>query len=310
MIRCVAPNASIDRVFVTERLVQGTIHRPSLAVTVAGGKGLNVARSLACLGQPASVAAVLAGHAGRWIRDELARIGVPGRYVWVGGETRTCLSVVTDDDHGRATEFNERGPDVSPAAWARFVRMSVADAEPGSWLALSGSLPPGAPTDGYRVLAGRAQRRGWLVALDSHGSALAAAMDASPALLKINLAEARELVDGPRLEVEDVGHAIHVRLPEAVVAITLGTEGALIVLPDGRAWRGRVDAVGRYPVGSGDAFLGGLLAGHAAGRSWPDAFRVALGAAAANAEEPGAGRLDGHRAEQLAAESTITTVPW
>jgi 1-phosphofructokinase/tagatose 6-phosphate kinase len=37
----------------------------------------------------------------------------------------------------------------------------------------------------------------------------------------------------------------------------------------------------------------------AAGEDWPDALAVALGAAAANAELPGAGVLDGARARTL-----------
>jgi 1-phosphofructokinase/tagatose 6-phosphate kinase len=43
-------------------------------------------------------------------------------------------------------------------------------------------------------------------------------------------------------------------------------------------------------------------------RSWPDAIALALGAAAANAELPGAGRLDPARAELLAAGAEVRRV--
>jgi sugar/nucleoside kinase (ribokinase family) len=49
--------------------------------------------------------------------------------------------------------------------------------------------------------------------------------------------------------------------------------------------------IGAYPVGSGDAALGGFLAGLDAGESWPEALDRAVEAAAANAQVPGAGRL-------------------
>ena len=62
---------------------------------------------------------------------------------------------------------------------------------------------------------------------------------------------------------------------------------------------------GRYPVGSGDAFLAGLVTGLERGRDWDDALRLALGAATANAELPGAGRLEGARAEALAAQAQV-----
>jgi hypothetical protein len=44
------------------------------------------------------------------------------------------------------------------------------------------------------------------------------------------------------------------------------------------------------------------------GVGWAGALRLALGAATANAELPGAGRLEPSRAEVLAAESTVRLI--
>ena len=71
MILCVAANPSIDRLFAVDGLVPGAIHRPTRFVQVAGGKGLNVARAAVRLGGDVQAAALLGGHAGRWIADEL-----------------------------------------------------------------------------------------------------------------------------------------------------------------------------------------------------------------------------------------------
>jgi sugar/nucleoside kinase (ribokinase family) len=68
----------------------------------------------------------------------------------------------------------------------------------------------------------------------------------------------------------------------------------------GRVLRAAPPALGAYPVGSGDAALGGFLAALDAGGDWEAAMALASGAAAANAEQPGAGRLDGPRAYDLA----------
>jgi fructose-1-phosphate kinase PfkB-like protein len=72
-----------------------------------------------------------------------------------------------------------------------------------------------------------------------------------------------------------------------------------VAAPDGARYEGVLYEQGRYPVGSGDAFLGGLVVGLERGDPWPDALRLALGAAAANAELPGAGVLDAARADEL-----------
>jgi 1-phosphofructokinase/tagatose 6-phosphate kinase len=89
------------------------------------------------------------------------------------------------------------------------------------------------------------------------------------------------------------------------VAITLGEDGAMLIDPEATVWRGRLAARGRYPVGSGDTFLGGLLVGLDRSGSWPEALRIALGAAAANAELPGAARFDADRARELAAQAEV-----
>ena len=65
---------------------------------------------------------------------------------------------------------------------------------------------------------------------------------------------------------------------------------------------------GRYPVGSGDAFLAGLVAGLDRGEYWDASLAIALGAATANAEIPGGGRLDPARAQGLAARADVRMV--
>ena len=56
---------------------------------------------------------------------------------------------------------------------------------------------------------------------------------------------------------------------------------------------------------SAAAFLAGLLTGLDAGADWPVGLRLALGAATANAELPGAGKLDPSRARALADKAEV-----
>jgi fructose-1-phosphate kinase PfkB-like protein len=58
-------------------------------------------------------------------------------------------------------------------------------------------------------------------------------------------------------------------------------------------------------VGSGDAFLGGLVTALDRRATWADALAMALGAAAANAEQPGAGRLELGRALELSKRAEV-----
>jgi len=87
--------------------------------------------------------------------------------------------------------------------------------------------------------------------------------------------------------------------------ITMGREGAVLVDDAGATWHARCDADGRYPVGSGDVFLGAMLTALERGDGWAAAIAVAIGASAANAETPGAGRFDPDRAGALSREAVV-----
>ena len=110
MILCVAANPSVDRLLSVDRLIPGSIHRPSESAQVAGGKGLNVARAAHALGGRVTAAALLGGHAGRWVADQLERDGVRLEAAWAAPETRSSLSVAGHPDG--LTEFYERGAPV------------------------------------------------------------------------------------------------------------------------------------------------------------------------------------------------------
>ena len=121
MILCVAANPSIDRLFAVERLVPGTIHRPADFAQVAGGKGLNVARAAAALGGRVQAAALLGGHAGRWVAEQLEASAVELHAAWAEAETRSSLSV--EGALEGLTEFYEHGSPVSAAEWDGFAAL-------------------------------------------------------------------------------------------------------------------------------------------------------------------------------------------
>jgi 1-phosphofructokinase family hexose kinase len=313
VILSVAGNPSIDKLFEVESIAPGEIHRPEHFVQLPGGKGIHVAQVSAALGAPTVVTGLLAGHTGRWIAETLAHQGVHAHFAWGHGETRSSLSVA-DRRTGGLTEFYEDGTVTEPGEWEAVREIVLGLLPQASWLALAGSMPPGAPVEGYAELIAAAHAAGVPSAVDTRAGALARVVDAHPALVKINIHEAAELLgrsidsdDEVRRAMEDVrmraggdGHA---------VAITLGERGAVLVDPDGAQWRGWCQARGRYPVGGGDTFLAGLLVGLLRGNAWSEALRVALGAAAANAEIPGAARFEAERARALAGQAEVSELP-
>jgi fructose-1-phosphate kinase PfkB-like protein len=177
-------------------------------------------------------------------------------------------------------------------------------------MTLSGNLPVGAPDDGYARLVAMAREAGVPVALDARDEALLLGVSAGPQVVKVNTEEAGGLL-GTKVETPEDARAaaeeIRWRMDGdgRAAIVTRGAEGAVVVTPDGAVLRARLYERGPYPVGSGDAFLGGLATALDRGSGWHDALALALGAAAANAEMPGAGRLDLERALDLSKLSEV-----
>jgi 1-phosphofructokinase family hexose kinase len=312
VIVCLAANPSIDKLFETERLVKGDIHRPAGFVQTAGGKGLNVARAARALGGNVHAVALLRGHAGKWLLEQLEAEGVPGTHVWAHGENRSSLSV-SDRETASLTEIYENGAVVPSAAWAELMQAVSSTLDRGTWLTISGSMPRGAPDEGYHDLVAEARRAGVQVAVDAEGDRLRLALDAGPAIVKVNQAESRELLDVPTARREEaLAAATKLRALAGgdghAGLVTRGAEGVVLAAPDGTLYEGVLYVRARYPVGSGDAFLAGLVVSLDAGGSWEEALRLALGAATANAELPGAGKLEAARARSLAAQAEVRIV--
>ena len=290
------PNPSIDKTAEVDGLRIGDINRPVRMVAVPGGKGLNVARAAQQLGVPVECVAILSGHAGRWIDDELDRRGLRRAVAWGEGETRTCVSVL-DRSTGEMTELYENAAPVDRSSWDAFGNRAVAtarEAPNGSVVVVSGSFPPGVGAEDASHLVRRLVELGRRVVIDTSGSHLPAAIESHPFMVKINAAEAASMLGVPvSTEEEVVGAAqrLAARGAQSVI-ITRGKDGAI-------GWDGtagwRVDAAGGagpYTVGSGDAFTAGVAWALLAGGSMVEWLAAGAAAATANTQVLGQGNID------------------
>lgn len=309
----VAANPSVDRLYELARLAVGEIHRPQSTVAVPGGKGLNAARAAAALGGSVTAVGIVAGRAGDWIIERLAQLGIDTRMTFTSGETRTCVSVV-DRSTGALTEIYERGEEIDPAAWEALEAIVRAELDRGdvAAVALSGSLPLGAPSDGYGRIAriAAAAARPLPVLVDTYGPALAAVLPEGPAIVKLNAAEAAEASAVPVEDAVSAASAAGALLDAGAgcVVVTLGLAGAVVV--SGRERTELIPPVlrGAYSVGSGDAFFGGFAIAYARGEPVVQAARLGLAAGVANAQIPGAGELDPTVIEGILEQIELTSI--
>ena len=114
MIITVTLNAAIDKTLAVPNFRLGRRHRAVEQTSMAGGKGVNVARALKSLGQPVIATGVAGGPTGTRIIEQLTEEAILNDFVRIREESRMSTAVV-DPTSGEQTEINERGPEVSQA---------------------------------------------------------------------------------------------------------------------------------------------------------------------------------------------------
>jgi tagatose 6-phosphate kinase len=295
MILCITPNADLERTWRVPGFRRRGVFRVQQVTLLPSGKGVNAARAIHTLGGTVTCAGFLGGHTGRLIADLLDEAGLPGQWTWIAGESRVAVAIVDPGRTGRdATLLSEPGPPVSPADWGRLAQ-DVLSAAAGAQLAcLSGSLPTGSPPEALEELLVALRQQGVPTWVDTSGAALPAALRARPAGIKVNRVEAQELLGLPIRDLAEALQAARQLLEAGIpaVCITLGAAGALVQDESG-AWVAHPPRLTvTSTVGSGDAFLGGLLYGLSGGQALPEALRMATAAGAANTLRLGGAAFD------------------
>jgi 1-phosphofructokinase/tagatose 6-phosphate kinase len=311
MIITVTLNAAIDKTLAVPNFRLGRRHRAVEQTSMAGGKGVNVARALKRLGQPVIATGVAGGPTGTRIIEQLTDEAILNDFVRIREESRTSTAVV-DPTTGEQTEINERGPAVSDAELELFVDKLLYLAKGAAVCVFSGSLPRGVPDELYARLIAEINRLGVLTVLDSEGEALRLGTRAEPGVVTPNEPEAEELVGHEFADDEDRAGAMR-------EIVEVGASEALMTLPNGclaltRAaqertlWSARIDSgvvEARSTVGSGDAFLAGLVAARYSGREPEDCLRFAVACGAESVQHFGAGVLDPREVDRLLDEVTV-----
>jgi 1-phosphofructokinase family hexose kinase len=312
MIITVTLNAAIDKSLSVPNFRLGRRHRTVEQRTMAGGKGVNVARTLKALGQPVIATGFAGGVTGTHIVEQLTDEAVLNDFVRIREESRTNTSVL-DPTTGEQTEINERGPSVSEREVELFADKLLYLARGAAIVVFAGSLPRGVEPEIYATLIRDLARMEVTTVIDTDGEPLHHAVRAEPDVVSPNVLEAEELVGHEFAS--DAERSLAVREIAA-----LGPREAIMTLPDGcyaqvlvdgqpSLKRARVQP--REPVaksGSGDAFLAGYLAARYESRAPDQCLRFGVACGAESTARLGAGLIDPREARRLIGEVELTEV--
>lgn len=267
-------NPAIDRTVTIPHFTAGVVNRVETVRSNPGGKGVNVASSLADAGHRVATTGFFGRENTASFEALFGRKDIADHFVRVAGQTRVAIKVVDPELH-QTTDINFPGPATTPADLAALAQQ-ITELDAATFV-LAGSLPPGVAPTIYRDLITALRFRGKRVVLDSSGEPLRLALEAKPHVIKPNIHELGELL-GETLSGEAAVLAAARKLIAGgieQVVVSMGKDGACFVTANEALVARPPDVEVRSTVGAGDAMVAGLVSAQARGLTLTETARVA-----------------------------------
>lgn len=283
MILTVTLNPAVDKTYRIGHFEIGEVNRMRETVSIAGGKGINVAKILRQFHIPVATMGFIGGNTGTFIEETMESLKADCRFTHIDEETRTSTNILADD--GVVTEILEHGPFVIREEQIKFLKEFTGCIGECELVVFSGSAPRGVPDNIYEQLITICNAMGIKTILDASGELLRKGIQAKPYMIKPNRKELETLV-GKRLltegELVDEARKLIATGIQKVV-ISLGVEGLLYVDETQvlREQAKTVEAVNT--VACGDTVVASLCMSEIQGDEVEIALKKAVALSAANA---------------------------
>jgi 1-phosphofructokinase family hexose kinase len=305
VIVTVTMNAALDRTVTVPNFQPGQRHRATAGLTLAGGKGINIARALKRMDVPVVATGLAGGRTGARVVAELTREGILNDFVRIADESRTSTAVV-DPTGGTYTEINEWGPQVKPEELELLLEKLRYLSRGADLVVFAGSLPREVDEGFYAEAIRELSRRGIRSVLDAEGHPLRLGTEAEPFLVTPNEREAEGLVDqefhDPQDFVQALDHIADLGARNVLITLTSGCYAFLREEREPERYHAAIPQVAALsPAGSGDVLLAGFIAARFEDRPPEEALSRAVAAGAAAVQEVGAGRFEPRELTRLAA---------
>jgi 1-phosphofructokinase family hexose kinase len=260
MIYTLTLNPAVDRELTVPAMEFDSVLRASESRVDFGGKGFNVSRLLKGMQELSTAVGFLGGNAGQLLQNGLQSLGIGTDFVWVAGETRTNVSIVTQT-HDHYIKVNEKGPLLDSAKQKELLEKIDSLAKLGDWWVLAGSMPPGVADDFYARIVNVLNKHEANAILDTTGEALRLGCAEKPYLIKPNADEAHALTGLPVDSTTEIAAAATElrKMGAQNVVISMGKAGALMQSAE-ETWLTHSPKIEeKNPIGAGDSMVGGLV---------------------------------------------------
>lgn len=284
MILTVGMSPCVD---VTVRLNKFALGKTNVAgekIVTYAGKANNVALGVSRLGGAAFVTGFMYNENGSLFEKALDKEGIPFSFIWNPGRVRENYKFI--DGKGVLTEVNEEGREVAGEKLRDlldFVRVQAAKSEAA---VISGGAPKGTPASFYKDLV-TAAKGAKIVAADTYGDRLKAALEAGVDLIKPNLDELSATLGGEFSARNEqlAGARALAKAGAKHVLLSLGGEGSILTDGEETYYAEGVRVAVESTVGAGDAMLAAATKSLAEGFPLAEILRRAAAAGTASVTE-------------------------
>ena len=288
MILTLTLNPCIDKTIYLDELTVGSYNRVKSTREDLAGKGLNVSIVLNHLGEDTLCMGFNFKSNGHLLRQLLDRQGVRHDFLLEEGAIRTNIKLF-DRSCQVMTEINEAGPQVCRTAVEQLLQDLEAALEHTDILVMSGSIPPGVPTDIYQRLIKMANDKQVKTVLDAAGEPLLLALKEKPYLIKPNTLEFEQAFQA-ELErgmdtLEIARQAVRSGIP--YLCLSMGAEGAMLIDSDHAYQAKPLPLKPKGLTGAGDSMVAGLCYAICKGLESEDMLRYAMAAAGGSIRQEG-----------------------
>lgn len=259
MIITVTMNPAIDKTVDIEHLERGGLNRITHVEQDAGGKGINVSKTISKLGGESIATGFVAGNAGRIIENVMNEWGIKNDFIQISGETRTNTKVF--ETTGELTELNEPGPVAEEKDVQALLDKLESYAKEDTLFVLAGSIPRGVEKDIYYQIIERVHKKGAKVLLDADGELFTKALEAGPDMIKPNRVELEQYAGIDYVASEQELLEIARKMMEKgieTVAVSMGKSGAIFLKEDYQVRCPGLKVKAHSTVGAGDAMVAAL----------------------------------------------------
>lgn len=309
MIYTVTLNPAVDKTAVVESFTPFGLNRLSKVKVDAGGKGINVSKTIHAMGQSSIALGFVAGTTGKFICDELARIGVTTNFIETTGNTRTNLKILDKDM--RLTELNEQGDELSQNAENELIDKVTQLIGKDDILVLSGSIPSGISVDIYKKLINASKEKGAISILDADGKGFANGIVAQPYLCKPNQIELSNyfaLSDDCGIDVLIEKSKTLLNEGTKCIVLSCGENGAIYVTKDKVLKSPALKIDLKSSVGAGDAMVAAIAVSLEQKDMLEEMVRLSMAVGAGACETQGTEPPSKERLEFLKEKVTIEKV--